>query len=478
MKKKFLALFLAVNLVLISGCNEAPASADSSVEEITSVEEISELEVSESETQTSISEIDGSASEEELKEDSILSDVSFNDVSSNNASEDKEAKNETGDKENTQPYVEPVINKYEASVDMYIKVSNCNIRSRASMDSDAIIAKKQINDVVQVIGITEDKEWSVLSFETENGYAFVKSFALSETEIDLTANTNTTTNASSITSTSASIKPSKIEKVHVTIPGMAGSYTFAYMCDLHIITDNPNEVAASDTLTTAVNSFCYNGVKSIDAWPRWVNYLNGSNVNAVLLGGDMIHFCSPTTASVMRNGLNSLNKPFIYETANHDLAYSIDGITILDTSGAHSTLGGENSFQYFEYPEFYILMVDITAGDISDGAMATISSIWSSGKKVILMSHVPIKSVVDPSLEAFRAQQNDGTLWGSGEHWEGGANAQTFLSMVYADNSPVVQVLSGHLHGSWDGYISNTCKQHVFSPAVDGCIGQITVSGN
>ena len=48
--------------------------------------------------------------------------------------------------------------------------------------------------------------------------------------------------------------------------------------------------------------------------------------------------------------------------------------------------------------------------------------------------------------------------------------------MIYAKDSPVKEIVSGHLHFTWDGDITESTRQHVFSPAFQK-IGVITVKG-
>ena len=51
------------------------------------------------------------------------------------------------------------------------------------------------------------------------------------------------------------------------------------------------------------------------------------------------------------------------------------------------------------------------------------------------------------------------------------------LDLIYADDSPFVEILCGHLHFSWQGMVSPHVHQTVFSPAFSRYMGVIRVSG-
>ena len=122
---------------------------------------------------------------------------------------------------------------------------------------------------------------------------------------------------------------------------------------------------------------------------------------------------------------------------------------------------------------------DPSTDNLSASALEQMKSLFAKGKPIILLTHVPVKSLVDDSL----AQQSR-EVWGERELTWGqgcyhGPDEQTaeFLNMLYAPDSPVVEILCGHLHFTWDGQVTETVHQHVFSPAFEGVMGVITVAG-
>ena len=49
------------------------------------------------------------------------------------------------------------------------------------------------------------------------------------------------------------------------------------------------------------------------------------------------------------------------------------------------------------------------------------------------------------------------------------------MDLIYAEDSPVKEVLAGHLHFTWDGQLTENTKEHVFAPAYPGNIGVVRV---
>ena len=101
------------------------------------------------------------------------------------------------------------------------------------------------------------------------------------------------------------------------------------------------------------------------------------------------------------------------------------------------------------------------------------------GKPIIIVTHVPLHSEVDSTLdEISRAIWQDRNLsWGPDTSYVPNETTQKLMDLIYAEDSPVVEVLAGHLHFTWDGMITDKIHEHVFSPAFSQNIGLITIDG-
>lgn len=50
------------------------------------------------------------------------------------------------------------------------------------------------------------------------------------------------------------------------------------------------------------------------------------------------------------------------------------------------------------------------------------------------------------------------------------------MNIVLSEKTPIIEVLAGHLHLTWDGMITKTVHEHVFSQAFSSNIGLITIN--
>ena len=105
---------------------------------------------------------------------------------------------------------------------------------------------------------------------------------------------------------------------------------------------------------------------------------------------------------------------------------------------------------------------------------------FAKGKPVIIVTHVPYEAKVDTpgideSLEELSMRvRNKIYYWGGGKY-EPNDKTKQYFSMIYSDDTPVVQVLAGHMHEKWDGMITEKVPQHIFSPAFKGVIGIVHI---
>ena len=106
-----------------------------------------------------------------------------------------------------------------------------------------------------------------------------------------------------------------------------------------------------------------------------------------------------------------------------------------------------------------------------------VADVYTRGKPVIMVTHVPYESMVDDSLAQLSMQvRNQIYYWSdASEHYKPNNITSQYLSMIYSEDTVVKQVLAGHLHASWDGMISEQVPQHIFAPAFTGNIGIIHI---
>ncbi len=272
------------------------------------------------------------------------------------------------------------------------------------------------------------------------------------------------------------------EEVTVQIPGLSQDYTFVWLSDLHIITEN-DEIAEADRETVAERRESFKnaaGMYAEDFWAELPEALDDWQADALLFGGDMIDYAANANIATLKAGLDSLNTPYIYVRADHD--YSPDYCEVQDQAAInalHADIDGYEEIELLEYDDLCVVGINNSTRNMTEEGLARWKEIYALGKPIILVTHVPLDSMIDESLgEQSRAVWSDRELtWGADCNYVPNEVTQEFLDMVYADDSLVKEVLAGHLHFSWDGALTEHADEHVFAPAINGTIGVIHVTG-
>ena len=271
--------------------------------------------------------------------------------------------------------------------------------------------------------------------------------------------------------------PVSVEEVEVDIPGMEGEVTIAFLSDLHIVVAD-EEVANADreTVEGRAASFSVAGIGSAKQWPYWTDILDDTGSDLILLGGDLVDFASGANLSVLSEGLKALSTDYVYIRADHDTEPFY-----LDMEKAGPAPDGlpepaQDGVFIVERGDYIIAGWDNSTSQLSDEGYRRIEAACDKGLPVILLTHVPIEPLEDTSLaEASRsAFGGRSLLWGFGDNYyypEG--VTRDLLRLIYAEDTPIVEILAGHLHFTWDGDVSERTHEHVFGPAFDGHMGII-----
>ena len=275
-----------------------------------------------------------------------------------------------------------------------------------------------------------------------------------------------------------------VEEVHVHIPGLTKTYHFLWVSDLHIVIDNDeiaddkHDLVQSRQTSWAIRS---DGKQAGDYWTEELaEVISSSNPDAIFFGGDMLDLCTEATINKLKEGLDKITPPWMYIRADHD-----EGIHWLkDTDreknqSMQEEVCDNSSIFTLSYPEFTILGINISTSQMLDDAVDKAKEVVRQGKPIIVVTHVPYDSIVDRSLDGIsRAAWQDRNLcWGSDTSYVPGEKMQEWMDVVLSEGSPVVEILAGHLHLTWDGMVTERVHEHVFSQAFSGNVGLITVDG-
>ncbi len=272
------------------------------------------------------------------------------------------------------------------------------------------------------------------------------------------------------------------ENFAVHIPGLKHSYRFIFMSDLHIIVENDeispeslgNVRARYETFQSAA------GKSSSELWEELPDYFNMQQADAVLLGGDMIDYASTANINALRQGIEEMKAPVLYVRADHDYnPYNCEGLDKKDMKKLHESIDGYKGISLIEFEDLCIVGINNSTKQISKGQLKRFQEIAGLGKPIILLTHVPLESKVDASIleESKKEWQDRALVWGEGCYYEPNEATKEFLAMVYDADSPVKAIACGHLHFTWEGRLTESCIQHVFSAMYPGRYGIITVDG-
>lgn len=273
-----------------------------------------------------------------------------------------------------------------------------------------------------------------------------------------------------------------LTEITIEIPGLADEDTYLFMADNQANFDDVREDLGWFGTSKERVFLDENGISAADNMDNWINYANNSNVDGMLMGGDIIDFYSEKNINVLYSKISELNVPYLYTYGNHDSYVPWENKFVDDNEDfLNLFMEGNSEIQIFDQGEYYIAsirnyQVDGTA-QVSDEALETFKTIYEQNKPIILMCHVPIfteqtdglyeaaTEVYGTAFKQYDAGEfgivDESLLMGENCGYELTDSSKQFLELVLSEDSPVVAVLSGHLHKEWEGYITDDIYEYV-----------------
>ncbi|MBQ8812905.1 MAG: metallophosphoesterase [Lachnospiraceae bacterium] len=255
-----------------------------------------------------------------------------------------------------------------------------------------------------------------------------------------------------------------VEEVTLTVPGLNRDYTFLYIADTHVVT-------SSDTDTSDINTYAASrlpmfvngeGMTSARQFSGWIDMANAESVEALLMGGDIIDCPSDSNLNFLAGQLAALKVPYLYTLGNHDWtlpwAYLDDHAKGYYRPLFAPYMDGNTSFHVMRLDGLTIAAIDNSSDQVDPAVLEPLAALLSEGTPVIILLHVPLYTE-DLAAKATEAWGHPIVL-GEGGITPNEASA-AFLEMIYEETSPVVAVLSGHVHFGARTTLPNGIPQYV-----------------
>lgn len=268
------------------------------------------------------------------------------------------------------------------------------------------------------------------------------------------------------------------------IPGLSGEYTFLYLTDTHMVV--PDEADSDKVEAYADLRFDEfqnaEDISSAEQFGAWMEYANEKQVDALLLGGDIIDYPSAANIEHLEENLEKLQMPYLYALGNHDWTFPWEYMTQYGEETylpmLEPYMQSDSAIHWLELEELILVAVDNSANQIAPEALEEYREILQKGKPVIVMLHVPLltQSVLTKAKEAW----SSAVVLGGGNY--GGIypdEASTeFISLTTAEDSTVVAVLAGHVHFFDKDMINERIVQIVGDAGYKGEALLLTVTGS
>jgi len=251
----------------------------------------------------------------------------------------------------------------------------------------------------------------------------------------------------------------------LVLPEITGDYSFLFLSDTHMITlDGTEDEQVTENALPRTGLFKdAQGTESCKNFPVWMEYANETDMDMVLLGGDIIDFPSEANLRLLTENLESLQMPYAYTLGNHDWTYPWEYMTAAGREQYRPLFAPfteENPAAHMiEYEELVILCVDNSSNQVEAEALPVTEEALSIGKPVIVMLHVPFstKTLIEKAAAVWSSPVSIGMADKGGIFPD--ANTLAFQEKILAADSPVVCVLAGHVHFSDDAMLTDSIVQ-------------------
>lgn len=280
----------------------------------------------------------------------------------------------------------------------------------------------------------------------------------------------------------------QIEEVSVVIPGVEEPHTLLWVSDMHIVSGAQDRDVTKENQEKVQERYEMmkdaSGRSSAETWELLSAQIDSYDPDYVIFGADMIDYMSEENLEKLKAGLEQISTPWMYLRADHDYGRWYSDMGKRRMRKLHREIAPQNKLWVERFGEFTVAGLDNTTTAISRETLDAFRDLCEEGTPIILCTHVPFDSGTKDTQSLRQLSKDlweDRVLcWGEQDKYDtsSGGCMKELMELITAPDSPVCAVLAGHLHASWEGQLTDTCMEHVFSAAFQDNIGMITVSGH
>ena len=269
-----------------------------------------------------------------------------------------------------------------------------------------------------------------------------------------------------------------VDEVNIEI-GLTKPVKLIVVNDLHLQINN-DEIAedSKEFMAARVQEFTTVGLSTEKRWKKLPKLINTVDADYVLFAGDILDFNSEGTTTALKEGMATLNKPFMYVRADHDMeCYWQAAPSVAEADKRQAAICDNDLLQVADLGEIIIMGVNFTQNNITEATLERIKEVMSMGKPVVVLTHIPVGQWQGTELQDYSEEIRGGRrlYWALGADKEPNEYTAAYLNLIYADDSPVVAVLAGHLHAKWEGQVSPNAIEHIFAPCFMNNIGIVNI---
>lgn len=267
----------------------------------------------------------------------------------------------------------------------------------------------------------------------------------------------------------------------LTISGVNGEYEFLFLTDLHLAVKTRENLGVLGDADVRMAGFVNpQGTMSAKQLPQWISYANQEQVDAVLMGGDMIDYYSDANAVYLKGQLDKLAMPYVFTIGNHDMFSPWEEEVPAEAAFYGMLREGNTAFQILEYEDLVICAIDNESYQVNEASLIAMKE-WLSehpDKPMILLAHVPFYTEQIQGLK-----ETSTSVWGQplviGEGVrDTTAVTREFMELIFGEKSSIVAVFTGDNHFYYKGNLTDSIPQWVFDPSFAGNGTIIRVRGN